>query len=195
VAAASSPAPVDRDTETRFRLGERDAFLAVYEAHGAALRALVARFFPRPFEQEEAVQEVWMLIHRVATRFDGGRGELLPWLRTVAANRCKELLRARGRRPDARVELDEATLVGPDDPEAEARAARLREAVRRFSASLGAEEALVFRLSLVEERTHEDAARAAGISARRCKYLRGKLLVRAAADPDLRAALAEVSGS
>jgi RNA polymerase sigma-70 factor (ECF subfamily) len=195
VAAASSPALVDRDTEARFRLGDRGAFLAVYEAHGPVLRALVARFFPRPFEHEEAVQEVWMLIHRVAGSFDEARGELLPWLRTVAANRCKELLRARGRRPDARVELDEAALVGPSDPDAEARAARLREAVRRFGAQLGAEDAIVFRLSLVEEQTHEEVARAAGISARRCKYLRMKLLVRASGDPELRAALREVSGS
>jgi RNA polymerase sigma-70 factor (ECF subfamily) len=205
VATASSPAPIDEDTEARFRLGDRAAFLAVYEAHAPALRALVARFFPRPFEREEAVQEVWLLIHRVAASFDAGRGELLPWLRTVAANRCKELLRARGRRPDARGGLDEARLDeaqpavqalgggAAEDPEAAARTARLREAVRRFTERLGAEEAAVFRLSILEERTHEEAARAAGVSARRCKYLRGKLLLRAAADPALRAALAEVT--
>jgi RNA polymerase sigma-70 factor (ECF subfamily) len=196
VANASSPAPFDRDTEARFRAGDREAFLTVYEAHASALRALVARFFSRPFDREEAVQEVWLLIHRVAGSFDVSRGELLPWLRTVAANRCKELLRARGRRPDARVPLDEEALVDVADgadPEAEARAARLRVAVRRFQAGLDDEEALVFRLSILEERTHDEAARAAGVSARRCKYLRGKLLLRAADDPDLRAALGEVT--
>jgi RNA polymerase sigma factor (sigma-70 family) len=194
VAAAVSPVRVDRDTEARFRLGDREAFAAIYEAHAQMVRALVGRFFYKPFEREEAVQEVWLLVHRVAGSFDSTRGPLVPWLRTVAANRCKELLRARGRRPDPSVELGDAEDDDARaDPEDAARAARLREAVRRFEASLAPDEAAVFRLSLVEERTHVEAARAAGISARRCKYLRMKLLLRAAADPALRAALGEVT--
>ena len=84
-AAVVSAAHVDRDTEARFRQGEREAFLTVYAAHAPALRALVGRFFARPFEREEAVQEVWLLVHRMARSFDPDRGELLPWLRTVAA--------------------------------------------------------------------------------------------------------------
>ena len=45
---------------------------------------------------------------------------------------------------------------------------------------------------LVEERPHEEVASALGISVRRCKYLRMKLLARAATDPELRAALGEM---
>ncbi|HXI57692.1 MAG TPA: hypothetical protein VNO55_16620, partial [Polyangia bacterium] len=97
--------------------------------------------------------------------------------------------------PDPRVELAEEELLATSDPEDEARAARVRSAVEHFVAGLSAEEALVFRLSLVEERSHDEAARTAGISARRCKYLRMKLLVRAAADPVLRQVLAEVTES
>jgi RNA polymerase sigma-70 factor (ECF subfamily) len=193
VAAAVSAVRVDRDTEERFRLGERAAFVAVYQQHAAPVRALVARYFAHPFEREEAVQEVWLQVHRVAGSFDARRGELLPWLRTVAANRCKELLRARGRRPDARVALGEDEADGRPSPEEVARDGRLREAVTRFEAALSPEEALVFRLSLVEERDLDETARAAGVSVRRCKYLRKKLLLRAAADPTLRAALGEVA--
>lgn len=193
MAAVVSAVRVDRDTEERFRLGERDAFAAVYDAHAAAVRALVGRYFSRPFEREEAVQEVWLLVHRVAGSFDASRGELLPWLRTVASNRCKELLRARGRRPDASVELRDVTADGRPSPEDVARDARVREAVTRFQAGLSPDEAAVFRLSLIEERPHEETARAAGVSVRRCKYLRMKLLLGAAADPVLRAALREVT--
>ena len=64
---------VDRDTEERFRLGERDAFAAVYDRHAPAVQALVAGYFGRAFEREEAVQEVWLQIHRVAGSFDAGR--------------------------------------------------------------------------------------------------------------------------
>jgi RNA polymerase sigma-70 factor (ECF subfamily) len=192
VAAAVSAVRVDRDTEDRFRRGEREAFAAVYHEHAAPVRALVGRYFPHPFEREEAVQEVWLQIHRVAGSFDASRGALLPWLRTVASNRCKELLRARGRRPDARVELDDDAADGRPSPENAASEGRVREAVNRFEAGLSPDEAAVFRLSLVEERTLEDTAHATGMSARRCKYLRQKLLVRATADPALRAALGEV---
>jgi RNA polymerase sigma factor (sigma-70 family) len=195
VAAAVVPARVDSDTEVRFHRGEREAFLSVYETHERAVRRLVGRFFARPFERDEAVQEVWLHVHRMAGTFDPSRGALAPWLYAVAANRCKELLRARGRRPDPDVELadervDASAGAGPEDA---ARTARARAAVTRFEASLTSEEAIVFRLSLIEERSHDEVARAAGISARRCKYLRMKLLVRAAADPTLRAALAEVT--
>jgi RNA polymerase sigma-70 factor (ECF subfamily) len=193
VAAAVSAVRVDRETEERFRLGEREAFAVVYDRHASAVRRLVDRYFVRPFEREEAVQEVWLHIHRVAGSFDPSRGELLPWLRAIASNRCKELLRARGRRPDARVELGDAEADARPSPEDVAREARLREAVTRFEAGLAPDEAAVFRLSLIEERTLEETAQATKMTVRRCKYLRKKLLLRAGADPALRAALGEIA--
>lgn len=183
---------IDRETEERFRQGERNAFSVVYDTHAAAIQALVGRFFSRPFEREEAVQEVWLHVHRVAGSFDAGRGQLLPWLRAIASNRCKELLRARGRRPDARFELEDGADETHPSPEEIARAARLREAVAAFEATLPSDEAAVFRLSLVEEHSLDETARRTGMSVRRCKYLRKKLLLRAAAEPTLRAALGEV---
>lgn len=196
MAPTGAPASVDPQTAAGFRAGDRQAFLAVYGAYGPIIRGLVARFFPRPFEREEAVQEVWLLVYRMAPSFDPGRGALSPWLRTVAANRCKELLRAQGRRPDPRATLDEDAVAVADGetagPEDAVRAARLQETVARFSGYLSPEEAQVFRLSLVEERSHDEVARSVGISVRRCKYLRMKLLVRAAGDPAMRQALREV---
>src|SRR5882672_7014584 len=58
-AAIMLPPPVvlEPDLVERFARADRAAFLAVYEAYSPALRALVAHFFPRPFEREEAVQE------------------------------------------------------------------------------------------------------------------------------------------
>lgn len=180
-------------TLARFVRGDREAFLMVYEALAGEVRPLVSRFFASPFEREEALQEVWLQVHRSAHLYDPGRGGIGGWVRAVALNRCKELLRARGRRVQPGQALDEGDLRAEDDPEQAARDRRLREAVTRFEATLAADEAVVLRLSLVEERPLEEVARAAGISVRRCKYLRHRLLVRAAADPALRAALAEVT--
>jgi RNA polymerase sigma factor (sigma-70 family) len=179
----------------RFRRGDRAAFVQVYDAHAGDIRPLAARFFSSPFEREEALQEIWLQVHRMCHAYDPDRGPLGAWLRAVAVNRCREILRARGRRPDARESIEDDDLLAVSDPEAEARAARVRQAVERFASSLDREEAGVLRLSLIEERPHEEVAQALGMSPRRCKYLRMKLLARAAVTPALRAVLAEVVGS
>jgi RNA polymerase sigma-70 factor, ECF subfamily len=183
----------DDETLSRFRTGDREAFLTIYGVYASPLRSLAARFFARPFEREEALQEIWLLVHRMASSYCPDRGELLPWLRALGANRCKELLRAQGRRLAPGAEADEDALLDSSNPEQTARASRVTAAIARFEESLDAEQARVFRLSLVEERSHDEVARALGISARRCKYLRMKLLVRAGADPELRRALVEAT--
>jgi RNA polymerase sigma factor (sigma-70 family) len=167
--------------------------MTIYDAHAQALRPLVARFFPSPFEREEAAQEIWLQVHRVAASYDPGRGPLAAWLRAVAANRCREILRARGRRPNlAAEEAARDDLASSADPDGEARSARVRQAIDGFLAGLDPEQAAVFRLALLEELGHDEVARRLGISARRCKYLKLKLLERAAASAALKQALEEV---
>ena len=179
----------------RFASGDRDAFVEVYRAYAGQVRRWVARFFKSPFEQEEAVQEAWLTVHRMQGRYDINKGELSPWLRTVVANRCRELLRAKGRRPDASVpieDLDQALwLEGPGPDDAVFRT-KLREAVERFAAGLDPDEAKVLRHGLMEEQTHEELATVLGVNVRRSKYLKLKLLQRAASDEGLKALAVEV---
>lgn len=180
----------------RFASGDRDAFLVVYRAMAGHVRRWVAKFFQSPFEQEEAVQEAWLTVHRMHHTYDVNKGELAPWLRTVTANRCKELLRAKGRRPDASVPLDDAgealwlDAPGPDDAVLRA---KLRAAVERFAATLDDEEAKVLKHGLVEGLSHEALAAALNVNVRRSKYLKLKLLQRAAADPALKALAEELT--
>lgn len=179
----------------RFASGDRDAFLEVYRAYAGPLRRWVAKFFRSPFEQEEAVQEAWLTVHRMHHAYDVNKGELGPWLRTVTANRCRELLRARGRRPDASVPLEdvEGTLwLDAPGPEDAVLRAKLREAVEKFAAGLDPQETAVLRQSLVDGQTHEQLAAALGVTVRQSKYLKLKLLQRAAADPVLRQLAEEV---
>jgi RNA polymerase sigma-70 factor (ECF subfamily) len=190
----AQPPAVSPGALERFRRGDREAFVMVYDAHASEVRPLAARFFPSPFEREEAVQEIWLQVHRMCHAYDPARGPLGAWLRALAVNRCREILRARGRRPDARESVEDGDLTAPSDPESDVQAARIRRALGKFSAGLAADEAGVLRLSMVEERPHEEVATALGISVRRCKYLRMKLLALAATDPELRAALREVVG-
>ncbi len=183
-----------QSVQVLFASGARDAFLEVYRFFAPGVRRWVARFFKSPFEQEEAVQEVWLTVHRMARAYDVNR-ELQPWLRVVAANRCRELLRAKGRRPDASVPLDDvgdARWLEEPVPVDAAWTAKVREQVARFRASLDGDEARALDGLLIEEQTHEELAASLKISVRRSKYLKKKLLERAVADPALRSLADEV---
>ena len=127
--------------------------------------------------------------------YDVNKGELEPWLRTLVANRCRELLRAKGRRPDASVPLEDVEdALGLDapGPDQSVHRTRLREAVERFAATLDPEATKVLRQGLIEEQSHEELAKALGVTVRRAKYLKLKLLQRASEDPVLRALADEV---
>ncbi|MFN7133691.1 MAG: RNA polymerase sigma factor, partial [Myxococcales bacterium] len=119
-----------------FIAGDAAVFLRVYQHHAADVRRWAAGFFRSPYEQEEAVQEIWLTVHRMRGQYDPARGPLRPWLKAVAANRCRELLRARGRRPQADAPLDDALADARPGPERAALLSRVREAIARFRAAL-----------------------------------------------------------
>ncbi len=189
---AAAAGPLEAGSADAFRRGDRTAFFAVYEAYGADVRGVVARYFRSPFEREEAVQEIWLNVHQAASQFDPARGRLRPWLRTVAVNRCLQILRAQGRRPRATEEADEADLVAPDTPLTAARNARLRAALEAFAATLPPDELGVFRLAFAEGGAQEEVAEGLGISVRRYKYLRKKILLKAESAPELARVLEEI---
>jgi RNA polymerase sigma-70 factor (ECF subfamily) len=193
--ASLAAALLDTNVIECFRRGDEAAFMSVYDAHVGNLRPLVWHFFRSPFEREEATQEVWLHVHRMARAYDPARGALLPWLRALAANRCREILRAAGRRPAASLEVEEQHLPTTETPEQALHQGQLRGAVAGFMAALDQEEAAVFRLAFVEDLSHAEVAAKIGISPRRAKYLKLKLLERAAAAPMLRAALADLQES
>ena len=163
--------------------------MSVYDRHQGDLRPLVARHFSSPFEREEALQEIWLQVHRSAPSYDPVRGELRPWLRTLATNRCREILRMRGRRPPPGAEIGEDLVSAQAGPDVVAREHRVKAAISTHISTLEPEEAAVFRLALLEEQPTEAVAQRLGISPRRAKYLKLKLLERAATAPALRAAL------
>jgi RNA polymerase sigma-70 factor, ECF subfamily len=179
---------MDPGLAARFVAGDEEAFQEVFARWRRDVWRVVQHFFRGPFDQEESFQEVWLDVYRKRNRFDVNRaGEMGGWLRTVARHRCLDLLDAAGLRPPGAGDDDAAQLAGPD-PEPGAGVARdIRAALLRFAAALDDEERRVFELCFVEERPHEDVARVLGISERRSKYLKKKVLLRLEADPELRA--------
>jgi RNA polymerase sigma-70 factor (ECF subfamily) len=199
-AAVAAPPGEGERLAARAAAGDLEAFGQLYDAHATAVRGIARRFFTRPFEQEEAIQEIWIQVHRALRSFDPARGAVGPWLHTVALNRCREMLRAARRRPDGAEALAAGDGRDPlaasgDDPEQTVQARRLQAAVAAFAARLQPPLAEVLRLSFVEELPHEEIARRLGISVRRSKYLKKLVLARAERDPGMRAALRELAGS
>lgn len=187
--------PTSATLIAQFRAGDRAAFLQVYDLFADKIGGVARRFFNTAFDQEEAIQEIWLMVHRQCAHFDANKGDLGGWLWVVATNRCKELWRSRSRRPDL-LPADSGASAAPstsDAPDVQMQSQRLMAAMARFSERLDATEAQVFRLSCLEERTHDEVATLTGLTARQCKYLRMKLLARAAADADLSLAMQEVT--
>ena len=108
---------------------------ALYHLHGPALRGFVRRFVDEPTRAEDVVQEVMLRVWRNADSLDLARGDLRPYLFTVARNVLTDQWRAEQARP---------RLVGPaDDPAAATvqdevdrvlESALIAEAVQRLSA-------------------------------------------------------------
>jgi RNA polymerase sigma-70 factor, ECF subfamily len=183
---------VSNDTAllVRFASGERAAFLDVYSANARNVRRWVSRFFRSPFEQEEASQEVWLMVHRMQSTYDVNKGALGPWLRTVTSNRCRELIRAKGRRPDASVPLedvDDALWLDTPAPDERFMTATVKQAVDTFRKTLPADEDKVLTHGIGEGMTHEEVASTLGMTVRQSKYLKKKLLARLSASQSLRA--------
>ncbi|MBL8915639.1 MAG: sigma-70 family RNA polymerase sigma factor [Archangium sp.] len=180
----------------RFSRGQRDAWAEVYALYAQRVRRWVRRFFRSAFEEEEASQEVWLTVHRMQSQFDVNKGPLGGWLRALTANRCRELIRARGRRPDASVpidDLDDALWLDAPLPDEVAMQSSLARAVDAFRTRLDAQETKVLQLAFSEGRTNEEVADALGVTVRQAKYVKKKLVAKAAGDAALTPFI-EVSG-
>jgi RNA polymerase sigma-70 factor (ECF subfamily) len=168
----------------QFRSGERPGFERVFHLHAADVRRVVERFMKSAFEQDDALQDIWLSVWRQSAQYTPERGPIISWLKALAANRCRDLLRSRGREP---VEYDEqADAPEPKaGPEEVAHQAELERALQQFAATLPADEAAALKAGVLSGVPHQELAATLGVTVRRSKYLKQKLLSRALAHPKL----------
>ena len=103
----------DEDLMQRLCDGDDAAFEIVYERHGRAAFSLAYRIVGTRGAAEDVVQEAFLQVHLAAASFDRSR-RFKPWLFTIAANKARDSLRSRGRKPE--VPLD--AQVGNTDDDA-----------------------------------------------------------------------------
>jgi len=152
-----------------FRVGDREAFAQVVRAYGDSVRHIAARYWPGAFDQEEAVQEVWLKAYQQREALDPDR-----------------------RRPRSADEL-EADRELPDgegcDPERAAQVGELVAAVEDFRGRLDEGWRIFFQLQFAEGLSLAEIGDRLELRPSRCKYMRRELMRRARRNPRLLAAL------
>lgn len=111
----------------RVALGEREAFLAVYERTSAKLYGVCLRILKDRTMADDALQDVYVKIWRNADSYRAGRNSPMSWLIAIARNHAIDMMRAAAPATDA---LDEAAELAVDAPDPEASAIIGSEAQR-----------------------------------------------------------------
>lgn len=97
--------PTDEQLLAEHVAGQADGFELLVRRHSQELFRFVARFTGNAAAAEDIVQEAFLQVHMSAERFDTSR-RFKPWLFTIAANKARDLLRSRSRRPETPLETE-----------------------------------------------------------------------------------------
>ncbi len=94
--------------------GDPGAFPALMKRYERELYNFLARFLGDAALAEDVFQEAFLQLHISAATFDTSR-RLKPWLFTIAANKARDAMRSRRRKPAASLD---ATIAGGESDEA-----------------------------------------------------------------------------
>ncbi|GAA3007037.1 sigma-70 family RNA polymerase sigma factor [Kitasatospora albolonga] len=83
-----------RELVAKVAFGDQDAFGRLYDAVAAPVFGLVRRVLRDPAQSEEVTQEVMLELWRFAARYQPERGEVLPWVLTIAHRRAVDRVRS-----------------------------------------------------------------------------------------------------
>jgi RNA polymerase sigma-70 factor (ECF subfamily) len=157
----------DRDFVERVRLGDEDAFRALFARYAAIAQALALRIVRRPHLAEEIVQEVFLRVWTDPSAYDGARGSVRAWLMGMVHHRAVDLVRReethrrvaqRSAGVTATVEADPAEQVSVDVDLAGERAA-----VRAALDALPPEQRRVIELMYYEGRSQTQISEETGL--------------------------------
>lgn len=120
--------PTDEDLLVQYLDGNEKSFSELVRRHSKELFQFVYRFTNQAAAAEDIVQDAFLQVHLSAGGFDPSR-KFRPWLYTIAANKARDFLRSKSRRPemplDARIssagDLQQtfASLLADSGPSAE----------------------------------------------------------------------------
>ncbi|MGD8404950.1 MAG: sigma-70 family RNA polymerase sigma factor [Anaerolineales bacterium] len=88
----------DQHLVTRVIKGDEKAFLALYDRYASRVYGLTLRVLGDTMLAEEVTQDTFLKLWSRARQFDSGKGELAPWLLTIAHRTALDRLRLEKRR-------------------------------------------------------------------------------------------------
>ena len=91
--------PTDEELLGEHLAGRGDRFEILVRRYSRELYHFLSRFMGNSAAAEDIVQEAFLQVHLAAASFDPRR-RFKPWLFTIAANKARDWLRSRSRRPE-----------------------------------------------------------------------------------------------
>lgn len=158
--------PDERLVVAQAAAGDRRAFEQIYRAYASTLFSYV--LVPMLGDRDDAhdcLRETFVSAHRHLATFTWQDSGIYPWLKTLAKNKARDLLRASGRRQRLRGAFEEhlgtAGSTEPQNPaEEELQRGALRVRIEAVLTELNPRYAQVLRLRLLEDRSREECAAA-----------------------------------
>lgn len=158
------PLPDERAIVERAMKGDKRAFERLYRHYAPVLFSYV--LIPMLGNKDDAhdcVRETFISANRALPRYEWRGTSIYPWLKTLAKNKARDLLRASGRRQRLRGAFSHHLDVFGDRQPAtpiEERVAQqaLRKRIDAVLDTLNPRYARVLRLRLLEDRSREDCA-------------------------------------
>ena len=98
--------PSDEQLVAAYQRGQQDAFTQLVGRYEKELYHFLLRFSGQSALAEEAFQEAFLQVHLSIERFETSR-RFRPWLYTIAANKARDLLRSRARRPAMQITVND----------------------------------------------------------------------------------------
>lgn len=146
----------------RVALGDRRAFVALYNQTGPKLLSICLRILRDRAEAEEALQEVYISIWQRAGSFTAASGAPSVWLAAIARNRAIDVLRARKPIAD---ELDSAYDLADSAPDPEMQTVTKDEGRRIDTCmeELEADRAVAVKRAYVEGLSYQELADQFGV--------------------------------
>ncbi len=167
-------APTDEQLIAEYAEGRTDRFELLVDRYSQELFHFLVRFTGGTAAAEDIVQETFLQVHLSAGGFDPSR-RLRPWLFTIAANKARDMLRGRARRPevplDATIDEDRDHgkrfldfLAGADDePGQPMEIAEQQQVVKRIVEQLPAHLRETLILAYYHKFAYKDMAEILGI--------------------------------
>lgn len=149
----------------RAAAGDRQAFERIYRAYARAIFGYVlVPMLGDKDDAEDCLRETFLAAYNALATYQWKEPGLYPWLKVLAKNKARDLLRASGRRQRLRGAFAEHVdaFVGPaaDPTEEELQREHLRVRIEGVLAGLNPRYAEVLRLRLLQGRSREDCAAA-----------------------------------